>query len=227
MSNLINVFWSPTRVFSSLQEKPKWTMPFIIMLIWIAFVAGSTVLITRGNPETMAQQEELMRERGMNEEQIEQAMQVAKGPIPVVAGGIMGAIVFAIRLLLFALILNLFIPLFGGTSGYKMVLTVVSFSALVTIPGSILKLILMGISGSPFVVTSLAVLLPSAQRTSFLYGFLNGFDLFVIWEMILVAIGISCTNSIKKNNAYILVFLIWFVSIFIGIGLQTLGGGPR
>lgn len=227
MNKLINIFWSPTKVFSTLQEKPQWTMPFFILLIWIALTAATTILITRSNPDTLIQQEELMRERGMSEEQIEQAIAIAKGPIPMVAGGVLGAMVFAARLLLFALILNLFIPLFGGTNGYKLVLTVVSFAALVTIPGSILKLILMAVSKSPFVVTSLAIFMAPAQRTSFLYGFLNGFDLFVIWEMVLVALGISYTNSVKKNNAYVLVFLIWFVSIFIGIGLQALGGGQQ
>jgi len=227
MGSLMNIFWSPTKVFSSLKEKPQWAMPFIIILIWIALTAASTVLITRGSPEALGQQEEMMRERGMSEEQIEQAMQIARGPIPVIAGGIAGAIVFAIRLVLFTLILNLFIPLFGGTSGYKVVLTVVSYSSLVTIPGSILRLILMAITKSPFVTTSLALLAQDLERTSFLYGFLSAFDFFILWEMALVALGISLVSNVKKQNAYILVLIIWFISIFIGIGLQSLGSGPR
>lgn len=225
MDVLINIFWSPTRVFSGIKEKPGWVLPFVIILVWIALTAAITVMIARSSPEALTRQEEMMRERGMTEEQIEQAMQITKGPVPVIAGGIGGAFVFAIRLLLFALILNLFIPLFAGASSFKKVFAVVSFSSLVTIPGIVLRLILMAVTKSPFVTTSLALLVPDMERTSFFYGFLGGFDLFVLWEMALVALGISCANGIKKVNAYILVFVIWFVSIFIGIGLQSLGGG--
>jgi hypothetical protein len=225
MDMLMNIFWSPTKVFSDLREKPRWVVPFVIIVIWIALTASFTVLITQGSPETLARQEEMMRGRGMNEEQTEQAIQVAKGPILVIAGGIGGAFVFAIRLLLFALILNLFIPLFAGASSFKKVFAVVSFSALVTIPGTILRLILMAITRTPFVTTSLAIFAQNMERTSFLYGFLSAFDLFVIWEMALVALGISITNEFKRMNAYILVFAVWFVSIFVGIGLQSLGGG--
>jgi hypothetical protein len=225
MDTLINIFWSPTKVFDKIRENPKWSLPFVIILIWIALTAAITVMITRNSPEALARQEEIMHDRGMTDEQVEQAMQVAKGPIPIVAGGIAGAIFFAIRLMLFALILNLFIPLFGGASGFKQVFAVVSYSALVMIPGSILRLVLTGITKSPFVATSLALLVSNMERTSFLYGFLGAFDLFILWEMVLVALGISCTNSVKKGNAYTLVFVIWFVSIFIGIGLQALGGG--
>ncbi|MBN2619731.1 YIP1 family protein [candidate division WOR-3 bacterium] len=225
MDTFINIFWSPTRIFDRMRENPKWTLPFVIILVWVALTAAITVTITRNSPEALTRQEEIMRDRGMTDEQIEQAMQVAKGPIPIVAGSIVGAIFFAVRLVLFALILNLFIPLFGGANGFKQVFAVVSYSALVMIPGSILRLILMGITRSPFVATSLAVFVQNMDRTSFFYGFLGAFDLFVLWEMVLVALGISCTNSIKRANAYTLVFAIWFVSIFIGIGLQALGGG--
>lgn len=227
MALLMNIFWSPTKVFSTIKEKPQWVMPFVIIIIWIAFTAATTVLITRSSPEALSQQEEMMRERGMSEEQIEQAMQITQGPIPVIAGGVGGAIVFAIRLALFSLIINLFVPLFGGTSGYKSVLAVVSYSSLVAIPGSILRLILMGITKSPFVTTSLALLAQNIEHPTFLYGFLSAFDLFILWEMSLVALGITYTNSVKKSNAYILIFIIWFISIFIGIGLQSLGSGPR
>jgi hypothetical protein len=227
MNTLINIFWSPTRVFEGLRERPRWVTPFAVILIWIALTSALTVTITRGSPEALARQEEMMRERGMSDEDIEKAMEIAKGPIPVIAGGFMGAVVFAIRLVLFALILNVFIPLFSGMSGFKPVFAVVSYSSLVVIPGSILRLILMAITKSPFVTTSLALLVQNVEKTSFLYGFLGAFDLFIIWEMALVALGISYTSNLKKGNAYTLVFVIWFISIFIGLGFRALGMGAR
>jgi hypothetical protein len=229
MSNVLAIFFSPGKVFTDLKgmEKPAWQLPFIIVLVVIALSAAFTVSVTQGSEEVMIQQEEALRERGLTDEQIEQAKQFTQGPLPVVLGGIGGAVVTAAMLLVFALLLNLFIPALGGTKGYAMVFAVVSYSALVLVPSAILKLILVMVTQSPYVATSLALLAPGIEKTSFLWRFLNSFDFFVIWEMILVAMGITITRDVKKTSAYLLVFVIWFISIFIGIGLQSLGGGPQ
>ena len=229
MSNVLNIFFSPGKVFANLKvmEKPAWQMPFIILLIVVALSAAFTASAVQGSEEVRARQEEVFRDQGLSEEQIEQAQQLSQGPLPVIFGGIGGAAVIVIILLVFALLLNLFIPAMGGQKGYAMVFAVVCYSALVLVPGAILKVILVAVTQSPFVATSLALFAPGIEKTSFLWRFLNSFDFFVIWEMILVAMGITITRDIKKTGAYILVFAIWFVSIFIGIGLQSLGGGPQ
>jgi hypothetical protein len=229
MSNALAIFFSPGKVFANLKgmEKPAWQVPFIIILIVVALSAAFTVSVTQGSEEAIMRQEEAFRERGLTDEQIEQAKQFTQGPLPIVFGGIGGAVVVAVILLVFALLLNLFIPAMGGPKGYAMVFAVVCYSAMVLVPGAILKLILIIVTESPFVATSLALLAPGIEKTSFLWRFLNSFDFFVIWEMILVAMGITITKDVKKTSAYFLVFAIWFVSIFIGIGLQSLGGGPQ
>ena len=222
MNRLFDVFSAPSRLFTNLKEKPKWIIPFIIVLVVIALAASSTVVLTKD--AIITRQEEMLKERGMNDEQIEQTRKFMQGPLPVVFGGISGAIFVGVLLLLFTVILNLFLPVFGGTSGFKSVLTVVSFSALIKVPSAILKIILMAITKSPFVTTSLALVASNLEKTSFVYQLLAGFDFFIIWEMILVAIGINIISGVKKQNAYVLVFLIWFVSLFIGIGLSFLRG---
>lgn len=222
MNRLLGIFSAPTRLFSDIKEKPEWITPFVIVLVVIALAASATVILTKDT--MMIKQEELLRERGVSEEQIEQTKKFMQGPLPAVFGGISGGIFMGIILLLFTVVLNLFIPVFGGTSGFKYVLTVVSFSALIKVPSAVLKIILIAITKSPFVTTSFALIAPNLEKTSFVYQLLAGFDFFIIWEMILVAIGISIINNVKRQNAYILVFLIWIVSVFIGIGLSFLRG---
>lgn len=224
MSKIINIFISPIKVFTAVKEKPDWVLPFIVVLVVVALSALAAVSASRGNEEAMARQEEMMRDRGMSEEQIEQAMNISQGPLPMIFGSIGGAIFVAITLVLFTLILHVFIPLFGGMSGFPRIFSVVCYAALVSLPGAILRVIIMFITKSLFVATSLALFAPAIEKTSFLWQFLNGFDFFVFWEMVLVAIGISVTNEIKRTNAYILVFIIWIISIFISVGLGMLGG---
>jgi len=223
MNKIADIFMSPIKVFMALKEKPEWMIPFIIVLIVVALSAALTVSMTK---ETIiAKQEEMMRERGMTDEQIEQALKVSSGSLMVISSTIGAAVFIAIILLLFAFLVNLLIPVFGGTGAFRRVFSVVCFSALVMVPSALLKVILIAITRSPYVTTSLALFVPGLARDSFGYKVLAGFDFFIIWEMILVSLGISITNEIERKNAFILVFLIWIVSIFAGIVLGLMG--PR
>lgn len=218
----MDIYFAPSKVFKAIKEKPRWIMPIIIVLVVVTVTAALTVHFSRD--AIVARQEEAMIERGLTEEQMEQARQFTSGPIIVISSAV-GALFFTVVLLaLFTLIVNLFIPLFSGESGFKTVFSVICYSALIAVPAAILKLILIGITKSPFVTTSLALLVPNLAKESFTYQLLSSFDFFVIWQMILVAMGINITNNVPKKNAYILIFIIWFVSIFIGIGFRGIFG---
>jgi hypothetical protein len=218
--SILNIYFAPSKVFNALKEKPQWITPLVIILVVVAVTAAVTVSLTR---ETiMARQEEVFEERGLSEEQMEQARQFTSGPVIVISSVVFAVIFTALLLPLFALITNLFIPVFGGESRFKKVFSVICFSALVTVPAAILKVIMIAMTKSPFVTTSLALFVPNLAKTSFAYQLLAGFDFFLLWEMILVAMGITITNNVVKKNAYILVFMIWIVSIFVGIGLGSI-----
>jgi hypothetical protein len=219
---IMDIYLAPSKVFTALKEKPRWVIPLVIILVVVALTAVLTVNLAR--EEITTRQEEAMRERGLTEEQMEQARQFTSGPVAVISGALSAAIFTVILLLVFTVVTNLFVPLFGGESGFKKIFSVICFSSLVVVPSAILKLIMIAITKSPYVTTSLALLVPALGRDSFTYQLLAGFDFFIIWEMILVSIGISITNGITRKNAYVLVFVIWLVSIFVGIGLGQIFG---
>ena len=222
MTKLMEIFTAPTKVFTNLKEKPEWVTPFIIVLVIAALGAIVTVGMTKDT--IIAKQEEAMIERGMSDEQIDQALKVMSGPFMIVTSAI-GAIFFiVVVLLLFSFVVNLLLPVFDGIRGFKIVFSIVCFSALIKVPGTLLRLILIAITKSPFVTTSLALVIPNLAKDSFVYQLLASFDFFIIWEMILVGLGISITNEIKKQNAYILVFLVWAISVVIGILLGVMRG---
>ena len=220
--NILDIYFAPSKVFSALKEKPRWVLPLVIVIVAVALTAVLT--ITFAGDEIMARQTEALQERGLTDAQMEQAMQFTRGPIVFVAAAVNAAIFMAIILLLFSLVVNLFIPLFGGESAFKKVFAVICWSSLVLVPSVILKIVIIAITKSPYATTSLALLAPGLAKNSFMYQLLAGFDFFTLWEMILVAMGISITNNMVRKNAYILVFVIWVVSIFIGVGLASIFG---
>lgn len=222
MGRMLDIFFAPTKVFTYLKEKPQWAAALIIVLIVVTVVAAVSVGIAR--EAILERQAEAMRERGLTEEQMEQALSVASGPLLYISSAVGAAIFTALLLVVFAFVLNVFIPVFGGTAAFKTAFSLVCHTALVKVLAAIVKLILIIITKSIFVTTSLALLVPNMARESFGYQLLMGCDFFVIWEMILVAIGINITNNVPKKSAYILVFIVWVASLFVGALLGTLRG---
>jgi uncharacterized membrane protein len=175
----------------------------------------------------MAKQEEILKERGMSEEQIQQAKVFMTGPMPIIFGAIGAIIVTGVILLIFALLLNVLIPTLGGVASFARVFSVVSHSALVMVPGNIIRLLLILVTKSLYATTSLAAFTPNLARNSIAFQLLASFDLFTIWEMILVAMGIRIANDMKKNNAYLLVFGIWVGSVILSLALGRLAPGTK
>lgn len=160
-----------------------------------------------------------MRDRGMTDEEVEQAMQVAGSPVVLILGAVFAPVAIVALMLIFAVVLNLLIPLFGGNASFVHVFSVVCTAALVKPVSSLVRLVLTVVSRSVQVSTSLTLLTPNLPRTSFRYQLLGSFDVFIIWEMVLVAMGLTVTSGLKKNRSYILVFAVWLISVLLGIGL--------
>jgi len=217
MKNIIDTFLNPGSVFKSIKEKPEWLMPLIVVLVVMAILSILTISTTRDL--ISAQQIEAMKERNATDEQIEQAMKFSSGPIMLVFGGLGAIISTLVILLIFAALLNLFIPMLGGNGSFKLVFSVVSFSALVKIPGNIIRWILIFLKHSLLVSTSFALFVPNLDTHSFAYRLLNQIDFFILWEMLLVAYGISITNNLKKQNAYILIFALWIASVLLSVAV--------
>ncbi len=220
MDRLINLYIAPKKVFTELRERPIWFLPLVVVLILVTAISILTVSQTKDF--IIAEQEDAMRERGMPEEHIEQALRITSGPMLYIGAGINPIIYTIVILLLFSTVIKYGLLIFGIETIFKKVFAVVTFSSLVKIPACILRLVLILVTGSPLVSTSLTLFFPGLNYKSFWYRILSGFDFFMVWEMILVSLGITIITEGKKENAFILVFLVWIISIFIGASLGLL-----
>ncbi|MEO0190842.1 MAG: YIP1 family protein, partial [candidate division WOR-3 bacterium] len=124
MKNFIDIFINPSTVFRSIKEKPDWIRPLIVVLLGLCIISVLSISTTK--ELITAQQIDVMKEQNMTEEQIEQAMKFISGPF-IYVSAIIGTIIrVSIILLIFALLLNIFIPMAGGKGSYKLVFSVVS-----------------------------------------------------------------------------------------------------
>jgi len=207
---VIGVFTSPGQTFESIDKKPSWIVPFIItVVIGLGFVYLTTDIITS---DTLTQQEEEMIEQGMDSAQIEQALGMTekfmKFFLP--AFTIVGPLVFwAIIGGVFMFVGNVIL---GGSSSFKKVYTVTAWSWLIHVLGSLILLPLVLAKETIMISFSPAAMMSDESRMTFMYQFLSKFDLFNIWFVAVLAIGLAVVYKMKTQKmvtAAFVVFLIW------------------
>lgn len=227
---LIMVLFAPQTAFTALKSRctwADWAVPAIIVAI-VAMISTSLTfpIITK---EQMAEQQERIEENpNMTTEQKAQAIE-AMGkmqgfgrvaglvgvPVGVAAGLCVQAAVF-----LFGL--NF---LLGSRGTYRELLAITGYSMMTAIPELIVKTPLIIAKGTMKVFTGLGLLLPLEGEKGFLYHTLSSVDLFTVWQMVLISIGIGTLYTMPAKRAGSVVFAFWVIWILISATLRGFAGG--
>lgn len=209
--NIFEIYFSPTRYFLKIKEKPHYLIPLILVVI--ITIIGSLITLTTIKPEQKIIE---LREQNIPEEQVERAEKYLKGPMPYIFAIIASIIIVPIGLLIVSLIFNFLLPLINVSGQFLVSFSVVVGAALVRLPAIIIRTLLTVIKGSPFVQTNLALFIPMISKNTFIFRLLAKLDFFTIWEVALIAFGLQTVYDIKdKNKCYYLVFGIWLVYIIV------------
>lgn len=221
-SKIINLFFEPKKVFESLRIKPTWLVPFIIVaILGIGSFYFTYPLMMKQQVEKIRENEKIPDEQKqtiiekMTEQDHPPLWQLPFAPVGVI-------VVFAI---VSAVLFFVFNVLLGGDSTFRRVFSVFCYSSLIGIPSMVVKFPLTMMKQDLNVQTSLALLLSADNKDTFLYRVLSGFDIFTLWQVILISIGMGVLYSYTTKKAFTVVFVLWVLLILGMSGLSSLLGG--
>jgi hypothetical protein len=227
---LMGVFISPGDTFEDVARKPGFWAPLITIVIGsVAFV--ETMLWRIGAERIMRTNlEQSSRAASMSPEQIDQAVsQGAKfTAIAYHVGGLLGApIVLLIIAAVGILIVNV---IFGARSSFKTVFSLVCYADLVSLLGSIMAIALV-LFGDPdhfnpqnYVPGNVGFFLNQHDVSKPLYALASSADIFAIWLLILLGLGLSKgTGGKVKPMPIFLVFAgIWVLIVLARVGFAMM-----
>ncbi len=224
---MFDIYFSPSRAFGRLKEKPTWLVPLIVVLLFnMLFVLVSSQYVDWDKQRQATI--DRMRERNMSEEQIEKTTDGMEKfySSPAMRYGmpaVSALIVSLIAILFLAVIYNVSLPLFGGAGDFKRTWAIVCNASLVAVPATIVRGLLVLLKRSAEVTTSLLAAAP-ALKQPFLKGLLAQLDIFDFWKFMLIAIGLKVVFGLKGSKSYALVFAVWLVVMLI-LALLGMGAG--
>lgn len=228
IAKIINTFTTPGKVFEEVKdfEWKKALIPLLILAVVgvIAYLPIQNLSAEYGYDKTVNFLENSDR---ISDEAKAEAIQKAEESLdkPQVGGYITAFIQTPIRVLFMALIALIIGNTFmGGGAKFGQMLNITAWAYMVNILESIIKVPLMLKKWTIEVYTGLGVL-GIGEEGSFIYAFLNGFDLFAFWRIVLIAIGMGIIYS-KKTKPYLIALLIfWVLMITVLAGIQSIIGG--
>ncbi len=193
---LLAVFYKPTEFFAELKDHPKVLVPYIVygLLLVVFFVAAVDVIYD------MQMSSPQMQERLQGQPPPPQVEQMTRYGI-LIAGPLALLLVPLIAALLALFWGNV---VYSGNARFKQILSVMVYGELIFGLGTLLVLPMVLIKKSMLVSVSLGILAASRGPESLLYLALSKVDLFLIWEIIVVGIGLSVVYGFARNKGYVL-----------------------
>jgi hypothetical protein len=204
------VLFSPRETFAAVAARPR---PFSMLLL----VLGVTVLLTGGFMFTSVGQQTVLDsiERTGNTQQLEAMRQFA----PYLGYMVVVQVLIVSPLLLLAvsgLIMAVFTVLMGGDAKFKQVFSVVVHSGAVSVLGQLVTVPLSYLTRSSNIATNASVFLPMLDDKSFLYYLANKIDLFTIWFVVALSIGLGVLYR-RKTGPIAVGFFVIYGLIALGI----------
>ena len=221
-SRLIGVITSPKATYQSIVAHPKFLGMLLVTLIVSTVLVGGFLFTKVGQDAWL----DTVLARGGTPEQ-EAAMQRVA---PFAAYFAIGWIVVFIPLLyaaVSAILYVVFNAALGGNATFKQVLTVVTHAGAPGVLGQFFTMPLNYMRGVMTSATNLAVAMPFVPEESFLGRLLGTIDLFLVWQLIVLAIGLGVLYRKRTQPIAISLFVLYGVIALIIAAVRSSFGGAN
>src|SRR6266849_4025977 len=227
-ARIINTFIAPSKTFTDLRRSAAWWAPFLLM------VAISTVFVyTAGQKigfrkimenQMQAQPKQQARLEQLPADQREEQMQKGAKFTQIISY-VFPLITFIIWLIIASVLFATFKFAAGADVSFKISLAIVIYAALPLILKTLLSTlsVVAGMSPDSFsfqnpIASNPGYFMNPADNV-FLYGVASAFDIFMIWTLVLTAIGFTCVSKVKRGTAFGIVFGWWLVFTLLGAAI--------
>lgn len=230
VQRVVNTFFAPSKTFTDLRRSASWWLPFLISaIVGVAFVyivdqrVGFRKVVEN---QIRIQPKQADRLERLPADQREKVMQQQTGfwRIFSYASPLVGLFFY---LIIAAVLFVTFKLAAGADIKFKTMYALVIFAWLPAIFVSLLAIIslLAGVSSDGFMVqnpaaTNLGAFL-DPTTSPVLYALLSSVDVFTIWSLILMAIGMTCISKVKRGTALAVVFGWFGFWMLVKIGLAA------
>jgi hypothetical protein len=225
-SRILGVLVSPKATFQRIVAAPRW---FGMLAFLVVFLAGATFIFLStsvGRQALLDQQVSSMEAFGVQVTDEAYAQMERRVGISAYFGAAAQLVtVPIIYLIISGILFVVFNAGFGGDATFKQLYTVVVHSGAVGVVQQLFSLPVNYFRGSMSSPTNLSALLPMLPERSFLTYLLGAVDIFLIWWVTVLAIGLAVLYRRRTQPIAVSLFIVYAVIAVIIAGVRSWMGG--
>lgn len=218
-ARLIGVIRQPRRTFASVAARPRPLVP-LALLFAVPFALATAFYATDVGRQALVDQWErtaIAFGQPVDDARYAAWQDASERPLPYAAAValISGPVA---SLVLAGVLFGLFSGLKGGTATYRQVLGVVAYAGVILIVRQVVATPVNYVRESTGNATTLGRFFAGVDETSPLARFLGLIDLFVVWWLVVLAIGLAVLYRVPTRRAATLL-----LGVYVGIALLLAG----
>ena len=223
-NRLVGVFVSPRQTFEAVAARPTWVAPLLLVTV-LAGSANFVFLSTQAGQQALADNiDERMQGSGrqLTDQQLDRILAISKwtGTATAVAG------VVVVTLIAAGLVVVVFGAIQGGSATFRQVFAMVAHVNLISVAQVLVVFPINYVRGSLHGATNLAVLFPFLDDRGLSAKLLGSVDLFLVWIVAVLSIGVGVTYRRPTRGAAVVLFGIYGVlAVIIALVRQYAFGG--
>jgi hypothetical protein len=209
-ARFIGILTAPRATYEAVVARPTWLGMFLLTSVIIAFGAALPMTTEAGKQAAVDQQVSGMEAFGVQVTD-EQYAQFQKGtailPYTTAASVVLGGLVAA--LIMAGILFAIFNAALGGDAKYKQILSVLIHGSVISAVGQLFTGPINYFRGAVGSATNLTALLPMLDDKSFAGKLAGAVDIFIIWWLIVLAIGLAVLYRRKTQPIATTLFAIY------------------
>ena len=220
-ARFVGIITAPRDTYARIVMKPKWLGMYVLTSVIIAFGAALPTTTDAGKQAAVEQQVSAMESMGFQVSN-EQYANIQKGTAILPYQTAISVVIFGIvmALILAGILFAIFNAAMGGNATFKQILTVLVHGSVITALGQLFTGPINYFRGAVTSATSLGSLLPMLDEQSFAGKLAGMIDIFVIWWLIVLAIGLAVLYR-RKTQPIAMTFFGIYAAIIVAIAAFT------
>jgi hypothetical protein len=225
LARVIGVVTSPGATFKSVVAHPTWLGVLVLTTVLGATFAALPLTTEGGRDAAVDTQVKTMESFGMQvSDQAYAAMQQSAAWMPYTQGGIVLFVGPILAVVLAAILFGIF-AISGGGATFKQVFTVSVHAWVIMTIGGIFTGTINYFRQSVSSATNLSAMLPMLEEGTFVARLAGFVDLFVIWWLSVLAIGLAVLYRRRTQSVAVTLFSIYVVIALAIAGVMSMVGG--
>ena len=226
LARFFGVITAPKDTFRSVVAAPKWLGMLALTTVLVAFFSALPMTTEAGKQAAIDQQVESMKGFGMEvSDQMYAQMEKGSAMMPYTTAGFVLFLTPIMTVIIAGILFAIFNAALGGEASFKQVYSVLVHAGAVSALSTVFSGIVNYFSGKVGSAANVGALLPMLPENSFAANLLGTIDVFLVWWVIVLAIGLGVLY--RRRTQPIAISLLAFygiVALVIAIVKSRLGG---